>query len=122
MTVSSGLAFAPLRVTTSYTASKAAIHALSETLRLQLAGTGVRVLELVPPSVQTDLLPGHRDNPAAVPLDDFITEVIELIEKQPDAAEILVDRVKFLRYGEVRGDYAMVVDTLNATDPHAAAS
>ncbi len=62
MTVSSGLAFIPLKVTPSYNATKAAIHMLSESLRLQLADTSVRVLELEPPSVQTDLLPGQADN------------------------------------------------------------
>src|SRR5690606_18468103 len=58
MTVASGLAFAPLRAPPSYNASKAAIHMLTESLRLQLADTSVRMLELVPPSVQTALMPG----------------------------------------------------------------
>lgn len=118
MTVSSGLAFAPLRVTPSYNASKAAIHMLSESLRLQLAGTAVSVQELEPPAVRTALMPGHEENEAAMPLDEFIDEVMTLIETQPDATEIQVDRVKFLRYGEARGDYPQVVATLNRTDPH----
>lgn len=118
MTVSSGLAFAPLRVTPTYNASKAAIHMLSESLRLQLAGTSVSVLELEPPAVRTPLMPGHEDNEAAMPLDEFIDEVTALIESQPDATEIQVERVKFLRYGETRGDYDQVVATLNRTDPH----
>ncbi|WIV56125.1 SDR family oxidoreductase [Amycolatopsis nalaikhensis] len=118
VTVSSGLAFTPLKVTPSYNASKAAIHMLSESLRLQLADTSVRVVELVPPSVQTDLLPGQAENDHAMPLDAFITEVMSLFETQPDAREIQVERVKFLRYGEVRGDYDDVVATLNGTDPH----
>lgn len=118
MTVSSGLAFAPLRATPTYNASKAAIHMLSESLRLQLAGSSVSVLELEPPAVRTPLMPGHEDNPAAMPLDAFITEVMELIESRPDAVEIQVERVKFLRYGEARGDYDQVVATLNRTDPH----
>jgi short-subunit dehydrogenase involved in D-alanine esterification of teichoic acids len=45
--------------------------------------------------------------------------VITLLETQPDANEIQVERVKFLRYGEARGDYDHVVATLNASDPHA---
>ncbi|SMC82643.1 SDR family oxidoreductase [Lentzea albidocapillata] len=118
MTVSSGLAFAPLKITPSYNASKAAIHMLSETLRLQLADTSVKVVELEPPSVQTDLMPGHADNEHAMPLDEYVAEVMSIIETRPDAREIQVERVKFLRYGEARGDYDQVVATLNAEDPH----
>ncbi|MFD0053141.1 SDR family oxidoreductase [Streptomyces sp. NPDC005047] len=118
MTVSSGLAFTPLKVTPSYNASKAAIHMLSESLRLQLADTSVKVVELVPPSVRTALLPGQEDNEHAMPLDEFVTEAVGLIEAEPDAREIQVERVKFLRYGEARGDYDQVVAALNATDPH----
>ncbi|MDQ0382429.1 SDR family oxidoreductase [Amycolatopsis thermophila] len=118
VTVSSGLAFAPLRATPSYNASKAAIHMLSESLRLQLADTSVSVVELEPPSVRTALLPGQEDSDFAMPLDEFADEVIKLFESQPDAKEIQVENVKFLRYGEARGDYDQVVATLNAADPH----
>lgn len=118
VTVSSGLAFTPLKVTPSYNASKAAIHMLSESVRLQLADTSVRILELEPPSVATDLMPGQRESAFAMPLDEFVAEVMELIETQPDAKEIQVERVKFLRYGEARGDYDHVVEVLNASDPH----
>ena len=118
MTVSSGLAFTPLRITPSYNATKAAIHMLSESLRLQLAGTSVTVSELEPPSVATDLMPGQRESSFAMPLDEFIAEVVGLIESDPDAREIQVERVKFLRYGEARGDYAATVAALNHADPH----
>jgi short-subunit dehydrogenase involved in D-alanine esterification of teichoic acids len=118
MTVSSGLAFTPLGVTPSYNASKAAIHMLSESIRLQLADTTVKVVELEPPSVRTALMPGQEENEVAMPLDEFIAEVMELLEAQPDAREIQVERVKFLRYGEARGDYDQVVAVLNNTDPH----
>lgn len=119
ITVSSGLAFAPLGVTPSYNATKAAIHMLSESIRLQLAGTSVSVLELEPPSVQTDLMPGQKESPVAMPLDEFADEVMTILAEQPDATEIQVENVKFLRYAEVRGDYGRVVATLNARDPHA---
>jgi uncharacterized oxidoreductase len=118
MTVSSGLAFTPLAVTPSYNASKAAIHMLSESLRLQLAGTSVQVIELVPPAVRTSLVPGQESSEVAMPLDDFIAEAVALLEAEPDAKEIQVERVKFLRYGEARGDYDQVVATLNRSDPH----
>jgi uncharacterized oxidoreductase len=118
VTVSSGLAFAPLKATPSYNASKAAIHMLSESIRLQLADTNVKIVELEPPSVRTSLLPGQEDSQAAMPLDEFVAEVVALFESRPDAKEIQVERVKFLRYGEARGDYDQVVETLNASDPH----
>jgi uncharacterized oxidoreductase len=118
ITVSSGLAFAPLKVTPSYNASKAAIHMLTESVRLQLADTTVKLKELEPPAIQTDLLPGQRESDWAVPLDEFVDDVIRLLETEPDANEIQVERVKFLRYAEARGDYDKVVATLNSLDPH----
>lgn len=118
VTVSSGLAFAPLAATPTYNATKAAIHQLSESIRLQLADTTVKVVELVPPAVRTALLPGQEESPVAMPLDEFVAETMMLLETQPEAHEILVERVKFLRFGEARGDYDTVVAALNASDPH----
>lgn len=120
VTVSSGLGFAPLKVTPSYNASKAAVHMLTESLRLQLADTTVEFKELVPPSVATDLIPGQRESSFAMPLDEFVSEVVDILESHPEADEILVERVKFLRYGEARGDYDDVVTTLNSSDPASA--
>ncbi|KQV04993.1 SDR family oxidoreductase [Leifsonia sp. Root112D2] len=113
VTVSSGLAFTPLSATPSYNATKAAIHMLSESIRLQLANTSVKVVELVPPAVRTALTPGQETREAAMPLEDFVNEAVSLFETQSDAKEIVVERVKFLRYGEARGDYDQVVATLN---------
>lgn len=118
LTVSSGLAFTPLRVTPTYNATKAAIHMLSESIRLQLAGTGVQVQELVPPAVRTTLMPGHETSAVAMPLDAFADEVMTLLATQPGATEIQVESVKFLRYAETRGEYPAVVEALNAADPH----
>lgn len=120
MTVSSGLAFVPLRPTPTYNATKAAIHMLSESLRLQLAGTSVQVLELIPPAVRTNLMPGQATSETAMPLEDFIDEVMSLLEDQPEATEIRVQQVELLRGAEARGDYAEVVAALNGSDPHAA--
>jgi uncharacterized oxidoreductase len=117
ITVSSGLAWAPLKVTPTYNATKAAIHMLTESVRLQLADTSVELLELEPPLVATELLPGQSESETAMPLDEFIGEVIQILETQPGATEIQVERVKFLRYAEVRGEYDHVVATLNASDP-----
>ncbi|RPF22707.1 SDR family oxidoreductase [Myceligenerans xiligouense] len=119
VTVSSGLAHVPLRPTPSYNASKAAIHLLSESIRLQLEPHGVRVVELVPPAVRTTLLPSQEFAESAMPLDEYADEVMELLARRPEAHEILVERVGFLRHAETRGDYDQVVATLNATDRHA---
>jgi short-subunit dehydrogenase involved in D-alanine esterification of teichoic acids len=90
---------------------------LSESIRLQLAGTSVKVVELVPPAVRTSLLPGQEKSEFAMPLEEFIGEVVSLIEAQPDAKELQVERVKFLRYGEARGDYDQVVAAMNPSEP-----
>jgi len=121
MTVSSGLAFVPLRPTPTYNATKAAIHMLSESLRLQLAGTPVEVLELIPPAVRTDLMPGQATSEAAMPLEDFVDEVMSLLENRPEATEVRVRQVELLRGAEARGDYPQVVAALNGSDPHARA-
>lgn len=113
MTVSSGLAFIPLVATPTYCATKAAIHSWSQSMRTQLAGTGVEVLELAPPGVATDLMPGHAEDPRSMPLADYIAEVMALLEQDGD--EILVERVKPLRFAEASGNYAQVYQMLNAS-------
>jgi uncharacterized oxidoreductase len=106
MTVSSGLAFLPLAMTPTYCATKAAIHSYTQTLRYQLKGTRVQVLELIPPYVQTELLgPRQAKDPNAMPLEDFINETMNIIKSSPDATEICVERVKPLRFAESNGGY-----------------
>lgn len=113
MTVSSGLAFVPLAATPTYSATKAAIHSWSESLGHQLAGTSVEVLELAPPAVATDLMPGHAENPNSMPLADYTAEVIGLIERrETPRGEILVERVKPLRFAATN-DYPAVFAMLN---------
>jgi uncharacterized oxidoreductase len=57
--VSSGLAFIPLPISPVYSATKAAIHSFTQSLRAQLDGTGVTVIELAPPGVETPLFRGE---------------------------------------------------------------
>jgi uncharacterized oxidoreductase len=111
--VSSGLAFVPLPLTPTYAATKAAIHSWTESLRVQLAGTPVQVLELVPPAVRTALM-GQEDSGRGMPLEDYLDEVVELLRTRPDAREVLVEGVKFLRFAEVDGTYDEVLARLSA--------
>lgn len=113
VTVSSGLAFVPLAVTPTYNATKAAIHSWSQALRAQLAGSGIGVVEIVPPAVATDLMPGHAQNPNSMPLDAYIAETVALLEAHPDAPENTVERVKFLRNAEREGRYDETFAAIN---------
>ena len=106
LTVSSGLAFVPLFMTPTYCATKAAIHSWTQSLRYQIKDTAVQVIEIVPPYVQTELM-GERQksDPMAMPLKDYIAETIHLLKTEPDAPEILVERVKAQRFAEKSGNY-----------------
>ncbi|HEY5381622.1 MAG TPA: SDR family NAD(P)-dependent oxidoreductase [Acidobacteriaceae bacterium] len=91
--VTSGLAFTPLAMTATYNATKAAIHSYVLSQRYLLKGTSVKVLEIAPPYVQTELMGSHQlSDPRAMPLKEYIGETIALLGT--DAEEILVERVK----------------------------
>jgi uncharacterized oxidoreductase len=103
--VTSGLAFTPLAHSAVYSATKAALHSWTLSLRVRLKGTSVRVLEIAPPWVRTDLM-GLRDAPRAMPLDAFIEETMEKFATGAD--EILVDRVRRLRDNPGPNEWAFV--------------
>lgn len=114
ITVSSGLAFLPLATTPTYSATKAAIHSYTQSLRYQLRDTSVQVIELIPPYVQTELMgPGQASDPGAMPLGDFIDEVVSILDTSPDATEILVERVRPLRFAEAGGNYPVFFRQFN---------
>ncbi|TZG28842.1 SDR family oxidoreductase [Sphingomonas montanisoli] len=111
--VSSGLAFVPLMKAPIYSASKAAIHSYTVSLREQLRGS-VEVIELAPPAVQTGLTPGQSTREGYMPLQDYIDEVMGLFATTPTPAEILVERVKPLRFAEAEGRYGDVLAMLKS--------
>jgi short-subunit dehydrogenase involved in D-alanine esterification of teichoic acids len=108
VTVTSGIGFLPFPLMPTYAASKAAVHAYSEALRAQLEGTGVEVSELVPPAVATTPEQAER-NPRALALDDFATEVMDLLAAEPTPREILVKAVQMHRWAERDGTYDELV-------------
>ncbi len=73
--LSSGLAFTPWAAAPVYSATKAAVHSFSLSLRYQAAPLGVAVVELVPPIVQTDLASG-AGLPPGEPVDRFADAVL----------------------------------------------
>jgi uncharacterized oxidoreductase len=115
MTVSSGLAFVPLAMTPTYSATKAAIHSYSMSLRQQLKDTTTQVIEIAPPYVRTSLMGDRQANdPRAMPLEDFIAEVMDILGSQPDVAEVIVDRCKPLRYAAENGKMEEMHGIINA--------
>ncbi|WP_419807929.1 SDR family oxidoreductase [Sphingomonas sp.] len=111
VTVTSGLAYVPLVAAPTYSATKAAIHSYTVSLRTQFAGK-VEVIEVAPPGVQTDLTPGQANRPGYMPLDAFADAVAAQFAQQPTPHEILVDEVNFLRLAEREGRFDETLKTL----------
>jgi short-subunit dehydrogenase involved in D-alanine esterification of teichoic acids len=108
LTVTSGLAYVPLPITPTYSATKAAVHSYTESLREQLRDTSVQVIEIAPPLTRTTLMGSGTDNENAMPLEDFLSETMSLLESEPDAQQILVERVRRQRFATANGDYDKV--------------
>jgi len=84
--VSSGLSFVPLARVPIYSATKAAIHSFTLSLRQQLRDTPIDVIEVIPPGVNTDL-GGPGLHTWGVALDEFANAVFDEVQK-PDVREI----------------------------------
>ena len=113
----SALAFVPLALTGVYSSTKAALHSFVLSQRYRLKGTSVRVLEIAPPWVQTDLLNSSED-PRAMPLNAFIDEAIAVLGT--DAEELLVERAKPFRNNPGPNESALVTqfnDAMAAAQP-----
>lgn len=113
--VSSALAFVPFPSAMTYSATKAAVHSFTESLRVQLAATSVRVVELAPPGVRTKLY-GQGNDEHAMPLDEFLDEALTLLHAQETPKEIVVERAQFLRRAEANGTYDSALEMLSAVD------
>jgi uncharacterized oxidoreductase len=99
--VSSGLGIVPLVIVPIYSATKAALHSFSISLRKQLEDTTVKVFEILPPIVDTDLDRGARDKRGqtdkGISAEKVAIESINAIAK--DRLEIPIGIVKVLRVG-----------------------
>lgn len=102
--VTSALAFVPFPATPTYSATKAALHSFTESQRIRLADTGIQVVEIVPSGVRTDLL-GQKNNPDAMPLEDFLDQVMTQWREDPDAHELVVEPARGIRNATADGTY-----------------
>lgn len=102
--VSSGLAFVPFPAAPTYSATKAALHAWTAAIR-PLLKDQVEVIEIVPPQVQTELTLGQSQDANSMPLDAFADEVITLLHATPTPAEVCVERVRYFREAEAKGQF-----------------
>lgn len=113
LNVTSALAFMPSALTPTYCATKAALHSYTQSLRFQLRNTPVRVIEIIPPQVQTALQGERGFDPQAMPLEEYITETMTLLQTQPEADEIVVERAKSFRFAERDGTYDHIYPRFN---------
>ena len=99
--ISSGLAFAPLAFMPVYCATKAALHSLTLSLRHQLRHTAVKVFEIAPPAVNTEL--GHdrradkSESHGGIPVSEFMAGALEALHN--DELEAAIGMAKNLREG-----------------------
>jgi uncharacterized oxidoreductase len=107
---SSVLAFVPLAFTAVYSATKAALHSYVLSQRFLLREEGVKVLEIAPPWVRTELM-NSQEAELAMPLDQFIAETMAVLET--DADEVLVDAARPMRDNAGPNEHALV-DGFNA--------
>lgn len=101
---SSVLAFVPLAGNAIYSATKAALHSYAMSQRYQLRNTNVRVQEIAPPWVDTDLIYKSGD-PRAMPLNDFVAQTLSALATED--YEVLVDAIRPLRDNPGANEHAL---------------
>lgn len=98
LNVSSGLAFVPIASMMVYCATKAFVHSMTMSMRHQLKPRGIEVIEVIPPSVDTELGKESRQDPSSthggMGIEEFIEQVF--VELQNEKQEILVGRAELL--------------------------
>jgi len=99
------LAYVPLAGNAVYCATKAALHSYTMSQRFALRDTSVRVQEIAPPWVDTDLIHKGGD-PRAMPLDAFIAETFAKLAG--DDEEVIVDAIAQFRDNPGAGEHALV--------------
>ena len=113
--VSSGLGFVPIAVMPVYCATKAGIHMFSVSLRYQLKDTSVKVFEVVPPAVDTELgksTTGESEQEyRGIPANEVASAVLKALKK--NEYEVVIGEAKGLVQG-ARTDFEKAFQRLNS--------
>jgi uncharacterized oxidoreductase len=113
LNVTSALAFVPLAIAPTYSATKSGLHAYTDALRVLLQHSGIQVVEIAPPRIDTEMDGPNRGD--SMTADEFVTQVLTALAADPAATEIVVDAARTLRDAERNGIYRDVLATVNAT-------
>jgi uncharacterized oxidoreductase len=101
--VSSGLCFVPIAIMPVYCATKAAIHSFTQSLRHQLSDTSIRVFEVIPPTVDTELDKGaraqRRQEDRGIPPVEVAKATLKALEN--DQYEVTIGMAENLRMGAI---------------------
>ena len=73
------MAFVPLAIAPIYSATKAALHSFTLSLRQQLIDSPISVLEVIPPAVNTDL-GGKGLHSSGVDVEEFTNAIVNQLE------------------------------------------
>jgi uncharacterized oxidoreductase len=113
--ISSGLAFVPLAVAPVYCATKAAVHSFSISLRHQLRATSIKVFEIIPPTVDTELDKGARERRGqqyrGIPPAEIAISTMKALEK--DEYEVAVEQAQGLRAAAASGNLEQIFQNMN---------
>jgi len=102
---SSVLAFVPIATNAFYSATKAAMHSYTLSQRFSLRQSGVKVIEVAPPWVDTDLIYKSGDA-RAMPLVDFVADTMKGLASGKD--EVYVDAIQALRDNPGSSEHELV--------------